>query len=110
MKLARVIGTVVCTVKNQTLEGKKILVLKPIDRQGNPIGKAFVALDSIGAGSTEAVFYSGGKEASFPYLPTDVPSDRTIVGILDPANFLHGVEGPSNTTGRGQRATDQRQK
>lgn len=105
MKLARVIGTVVCTVKNQTLEGKKILVLKPIDRQGNPMGKAFIALDSVGAGATEAVFYSGGKEASFPYLPTDVPSDRTIVGILDPANFFTKTEAPLSRT-TGQRATD----
>ena len=87
MKLARVIGTVVCTAKNSSLEGKKILVLKPVDRMGNPAGKAFIALDSIGAGVSEPIFYSGGKEASFPYLPAEVPSDRTIVGILDPANF-----------------------
>ncbi|MBI3940412.1 MAG: EutN/CcmL family microcompartment protein [Acidobacteria bacterium] len=88
MKLARVIGTIVCTVKNETLQGEKILILKPIDRQGHPVGKAFIALDSIGAGASEEVFYTGGKEASFPYLPLDVPSDRTIVGILDPSNFI----------------------
>jgi len=87
MKLAQVIGTVVCTMKNETLQGKKILVLKPIDRDGNPMGKAFIALDSIGSGVGERVFYSGGKEASFPYLPGDVPSDRTIIGILDDKNF-----------------------
>ncbi|HEY2933234.1 MAG TPA: EutN/CcmL family microcompartment protein [Acidobacteriota bacterium] len=87
MKLAKVIGTVVCTAKNETLRGKKILVLKPIDREGNMTGKAFVALDSVGAGVGERVFYSGGKEASFPYLPDEVPSDRTIIGILDTANF-----------------------
>ena len=105
MKLARVIGTVVCTVKNQTLQGKKILVLKPIDRQGNPTGRAFIALDSIGAGAAEAVFYSGGREASFPYLPADVPADRTIVGILDPANFFSKTEAPPSRT-TGQRTTD----
>ncbi len=109
MKLARVIGTVVCTVKNETLRGKRILILKPIDRQGNPGGKAFIALDSIGAGAAEAVFYSGGKEASFPYLPADVPSDRTIVGILDPANFPAEFDS-SKTTDHGQRTTDQKQK
>jgi ethanolamine utilization protein EutN len=87
MKLAQVIGTVVCTVKNRTLEGKKVLVVKPIDQYGRPVGKAFVALDSIGAGISENVFCSGGKEASFPYLPEEVPSDRTIIGILDPSNF-----------------------
>ncbi|MBI4454539.1 MAG: EutN/CcmL family microcompartment protein [Acidobacteria bacterium] len=87
MKLARIIGTIVCTVKNQTLEGKKILVLKPIDMHGRFYGKAFVALDSVGAGVGEEVFYVGGREAAFPFLPTDVPSDRTIVGLLDLANF-----------------------
>lgn len=108
MKLARVIGTVVCTVKNETLEGKKILVLKPIDQRGQPAGKAFVALDSIGAGVAEAVFYTGGREASFPYLPSDVPSDRTIVGILDPANFSSGAAALLQTTDRGQRTTDKK--
>lgn len=92
MKLARVIGTVVCTAKNETLVGKKILVVKPIDRFGNPSGKAFIALDSIGAGIAERVFYAGGKEASFPYLPADVPTDRTIVGILDSSNFSAASE------------------
>ena len=87
MKLAKVIGTVVCTVKNPALEGKKILVLKPLNLHGLPWGRAFVALDSVGAGVGEAVFYSGGKEASFPYLPAEVPSDRTIIGIVDPNNF-----------------------
>ena len=87
MKLACVIGTVVCTIKNPTLDGTKILVLKPVDLSGFPRGKAFVALDSVGAGIGERVFYSGGKEASFPYLPAEVPADRTIVGIVDPQNF-----------------------
>jgi ethanolamine utilization protein EutN len=88
MKLARVIGTVVCTVKNPALEGQRILVLKPVDRRGRPAsGRAFIALDSLGAGVGETIFYASSKEASFPYLPLEVPSDRTIVGIVDPDNF-----------------------
>ena len=44
---------------------------------------AFLALDSIGAGVGEEVFYVRAKEASFPFLPAEVPSDATIVGIVD---------------------------
>jgi microcompartment protein CcmK/EutM len=42
-----------------------------------------VALDSVGAGAWEEVFYVRGREASFPFLPDEVPSDATIIGIVD---------------------------
>ncbi|MFQ5740581.1 MAG: EutN/CcmL family microcompartment protein [Acidobacteriota bacterium] len=87
MKLARVVGTVVATVKNAPLSGKKLLVIKPIDRRGTPCGKSMLALDSIGAGVGENVFYVRGKEGSFPWYPQDTPSDCSIVGILDNYNF-----------------------
>ncbi len=90
MKMARVVGTVVSTVKNPTLEGKKILLLKAIDRHGTIYGDPFVALDSIGAGVGEEVFYARGKEGSFPWHPQAVPSDCSIVGILDRSNFESG--------------------
>jgi microcompartment protein CcmK/EutM len=83
MRLARVVGNVVSTVKNAPLHGKKILLLKHLDDRGDEIGRAFVALDSIGAGAGEVVYYVRGKEASFPFLPEEVPSDATIVGIVD---------------------------
>ena len=83
MRLARIIGTVVSTVKNETIVGKKILILKHLDSSRRPYGTAFLALDSIGAGVGEEVFYVRAKEASFPFLPTEVPSDATIVGIVD---------------------------
>ena len=87
MKLARVVGTVVSTVKNSPLEGKKILIIKPIDRSGAFSGRAMLALDSVGAGVGERVFYVRGKEGSFPWYPQDTPSDCSIVGILDSYNF-----------------------
>ena len=83
MRLARVVGTVVATVKNPSLDGKKILICKHLDEDGAPLGRAFVALDAIGAGTGEVVYYVRGKEASFPFLPDEVPSDATIVGIVD---------------------------
>ncbi|HSR69536.1 MAG TPA: EutN/CcmL family microcompartment protein [Acidobacteriota bacterium] len=87
MKMARVVGTVVSSVKNETLEGKKILLIRSIDRHGREFGKPFVALDSVGAGIGEEVFYARGKEGAFPWHPQPVPSDASIVGILDRYNF-----------------------
>lgn len=83
MRLARIIGTVVATIKNETIDGKKILILKNLDSSRRTHGAAFLALDSVGAGIGEDVFYIRGKEASFPFLPAEVPVDITIVGIVD---------------------------
>jgi len=83
MQLARVIGTVVATVKNDLLEGRKLLVIQPLDGRLRDAGNPMVALDSVGAGSGEVVFWCRGKEASFPFMPAEVPTDCTIVGIVD---------------------------
>jgi len=83
MQLARVCGTVVATVKSDALEGRKLLVIQPLNASLRENGKPMVAVDSIGAGSGEIVFWCRGREASFPFLPTEVPTDCTIVGIVD---------------------------
>src|SRR6476620_11815120 len=83
MQLARVIGTVVATVKNDSLQGRKLLVVQTLDRHLEPIGKPMVAVDAIGAGAGELVFWCRGKEASFPFKREDTPTDCTIVGIVD---------------------------
>jgi microcompartment protein CcmK/EutM len=84
MILGRVIGKVVATMKNETLVG--LLIVQPIDRYGRDKGKAIVALDSVGAGAGETVYWCRGKEASFPFLPVEVPTEATIVGIVDEIN------------------------
>ena len=83
MQLARVIGTVVSTVKTESLEGRKLLVIQPLDGRLRDSGKPLVAIDSVGAGKGETIFWCRGREASFPFMPSEVPSDCTIVGILD---------------------------
>jgi ethanolamine utilization protein EutN len=83
MQLARVIGMVVATVKNDSLEGRKLLVIQSLDARLEPQGKPMVALDAIGAGTGELVFWCRGKEASFPFKREDTPTDCTIVGIVD---------------------------
>jgi microcompartment protein CcmK/EutM len=83
MQLARVIGTVVASVKNQALEGRKILIVQTLDADLKPKGKPMVALDAVGAGEGELVFWCRGKEASFPFKRDETPTDCTIVGIVD---------------------------
>jgi microcompartment protein CcmK/EutM len=83
MQLARVIGDVVATRKDENLHGLKLLVLQPITADGSPAGRTLVAVDSAGAGIGETVFFVRGKEASFPFYPAEVPTDAGIVGIVD---------------------------
>ena len=83
MQLARVIGNVVATVKNESLVGRKLLVVQTLNKDLEPQGKPLVAIDSVGAGIGELVFWCRGKEASFPFKREDTPTDCTIVGIVD---------------------------
>ena len=83
MQLARVIGTVVATIKNDSLDGRKLLIVQNLDKDLQSTGKPMVAVDAIGAGIGELVFWCRGKEASFPFKREDTPTDCTIVGIID---------------------------
>lgn len=83
MQLARVIGDVVATIKDANLTGIKLLLLQPIDAAGQPSGRTLVALDSVGAGIDEEVFFVKGREAAFPFYPGEPPADATVVGIVD---------------------------
>ena len=83
MQLGRVIGNVVLNNQNDTLTGVKLLLVQPISSAREPIGRVIVAADSVGAGVGEHVFFVRGKEASFPFHPTEVPADAGIVGIVD---------------------------
>jgi ethanolamine utilization protein EutN len=83
MQLARVIGEVVSTVKDVNLSGVTMLVLQPIAPSGEAAGRTLVALDSVGAGVGEHVFFVRGREAAFPFYPAEPPADAAIVGIVD---------------------------
>lgn len=87
MLLGRVIGNVVATVKNASLDGKKLLIVQPLDRQGRETGKPLVAIDSVGAGEGEMIYWCRGREASFAFLPEIVPTEATIVAIVDTVNI-----------------------
>lgn len=83
MQLARVIGTVVATPKDENFNAVKLLLIQPMSATRAAVGKPIVAVDSVGAGVGEEVFFVRGKEASFPFYPVEVPADAGIVGIVD---------------------------
>jgi microcompartment protein CcmK/EutM len=83
MQLAKVIGDIVVTRKDDNLTGIKLMVLQPIAADGSNVGRTLVAVDAVGAGVGETVFFVRGKEASFPFYPVEVPTDAGIVGIVD---------------------------
>jgi microcompartment protein CcmK/EutM len=83
MQLARVIGEVVATMKDANLIGAPLLLLQPIAASGEPSGRTLVALDSVGAGVGEHVFFVRGREAAYPFYPAEPPTDASIVGIVD---------------------------
>ena len=90
MQLARVIGDVVVTRKDENLNSRTLLVLQPIDADGSPAGRTLVAVDAVGAGVGEIVFFVRGREASFPFLPDEVPADAGVVGIVDHYDVVSG--------------------
>ncbi len=86
MNLATVIGTVWATKKLENFEGAKLLVVQPVDDARNAAGAPLVAVDTVGAGVGETVFYVTAREALLAYkkdLEHLTPCDAAIVGIVD---------------------------
>jgi ethanolamine utilization protein EutN len=83
LQLARVIGDIVSSVKDTNLDGIPLLILQPIATNGEPVGRTLVAVDSVGAGVGEHVFFVRGREAAFPFYPAEPPTDAAVIGIVD---------------------------
>ena len=83
MRLGRVIGRVWSTVKSEQLEGCRMLLIQPITADGEDTGETLIALDAVGAGAGETIYWCRGREASFAMLPSEVGTDASVVGIVD---------------------------
>jgi ethanolamine utilization protein EutN len=84
MQLGRVTGTVVATIKSDGLEGVKFLVVQPLDKQQEPVGRPVIAADAVYmAGPGELVYFVASREAAEALEPRFVPVDHAIVGIVD---------------------------
>jgi ethanolamine utilization protein EutN len=83
MILARVVGTVVATRKDPRLEGKKLLILKPVSPDGKDEPGYVVSVDTVGAGFREQVIAVSGSSARMAEGCKDTPVDNAIIGIVD---------------------------
>ena len=83
MILARVVGTVVATRKDPRLEGKKLLIIKPVSPEGNDEAGYVVAVDTVSAGYKEKVLAVSGSSARMAEGCKDCPVDTAIIGIVD---------------------------
>jgi len=84
VQLAEVTGTVVATVKYEGLEGVKLLIVQPLDRELQPSGRQVVAADAVAmAGPGELVYIVASREAALACPVPFVPVDHAIVGIVD---------------------------
>jgi len=83
MLIAKVVGTVVATRKDDRLQNAKLLVSRPMDPSGKPEGAYLVAVDTVDAGVGETVLIVSGSSARMAAGQKDCPVDAAIVGIID---------------------------
>ncbi|MGG1397184.1 EutN/CcmL family microcompartment protein [Bacillus salipaludis] len=93
MFVAKVIGNIICTHKNDNLRGLKLMVVQPVDDQLEDNGKSLVAIDTIGqSGVGDLVYLAKSKESSIPLGKDLVPSDAGIMGIIEYYNVEKSME------------------
>lgn len=84
MTLGKVIGTLVATQKNEHLRSQKLLIVQPIDLQGNYIGRDIIALDSVDAGIGDTVLcIQEGQGAAQVLDDKKIPVHTAIVAVVD---------------------------
>lgn len=83
MILARIVGTVVATRKDERLHGRKLLIARLVDTEGNDEKGHLVAVDTVGAGVSETVLIVQGSSARLAFGCKDCPVDAAVVGIVD---------------------------
>ena len=100
MNVARVIGTIWATRKHPDLEGAKIQIIQPLSCDLDPIGRPIAAVDTVGAGEGELVYYVTAYEAVIPFFRPMVPIDASLVGIIDSIDFEDEKPSPAKRTKR----------
>lgn len=83
MKLGKIIGKVWATAKDPKLNGLKLYIMQPINEKDETIGNPLIAVDTVGSKEGDLVFWVSGAEATFPIPGKQIPSDVSIVGLID---------------------------
>ncbi len=83
MQIARVVGSTVATIKDEKLVGRKLLIVREADERGNAVGKPYVAIDTVDAGSGDLVLIAAGSSARQTTITKDTPVDAVIMAVVD---------------------------
>jgi microcompartment protein CcmK/EutM len=83
MLIAKVVGTTVSTIKDEKLVGRKLLILRQTDEKGQPVGKPYVAVDTVDAGAGDLVLTCSGSSARQTTITKDTPVDAVIMSVID---------------------------
>jgi len=84
MQICKVTGNVVSTVKNQHLDGKKIMIVQPLDLDGKPAGKDYLAIDTVSAGKDDKVLViKEGGSARIVFNDKEIPVQAVIIAVVD---------------------------
>jgi microcompartment protein CcmK/EutM len=81
------------TAKIEQLEARTMLLVQPLDAEGRDTGSVLIATDAVGAGAGETIYWCRGREAALAFLPDEVGTDATVVGIVDQINLQRARAG-----------------
>ena len=88
MNLGKITGRVLATIKSDGLQSQKLLFIQPLSFSKLPVGDPIVALDTVDSGVGDMVIYVSSYEATIPFQPDVVPTDATIVGVIDRVDLI----------------------
>lgn len=83
MQIALVVGSTVSTMKDESLRGCKLLIVRRTDTSGNVTGDPYVAVDTVSAGTGDLVLVTEGSSSRYTDFTKDMPIDAVIVGVID---------------------------
>jgi microcompartment protein CcmK/EutM len=83
MLIAKVVGTTVSTIKDEKITGRKLLIVRQTNEKGEPIGKPYVAVDTVNAGVGDLVLTASGSSARQTKITKDRPIDAVIMAMID---------------------------
>jgi len=83
MKIALVIGSTISTIKDEVIQGRKLLIVRNADTEGKPISDPYIAVDTVSAGTGDLVMVTDGSSARYTNQTTNAPVDAVIVGVID---------------------------
>ncbi len=83
MRIALVIGSTISTIKDASISGRKLLIVRNTDTAGKVTGEPYVAVDTVSAGTGDLVLVTDGSSARYTNQTNNAPVDAVIVGVID---------------------------